>query len=109
MSDIIGNRRLRIYIGKPLMQYQRRELATFAGGYTITPMQGGWVDDDGELIEDEGVVVEVFAGLSEVGDTIAYLSYAANVLGETHIAWSLEPVTGHVAETRKRPPFDFIT
>lgn len=108
MSDIIGNRRLRAYIGKPLMEYQRRELATIAGGYTITPMQGGWVDDEGDLHEDDGVVVEVFTAMSEVGDVIAYLSYAAYVEGETHIAWSLENVTGHVAETRKRPPLEFI-
>ena len=37
-----------------------KQLAKDCGGYTLTDHRGGWIDDDGDLIEEKGQTLVVF-------------------------------------------------
>lgn len=69
------------------MKKFRRTLAKEFGGYTATPCYGGWVNDQGELIEESNWMYEVAACPKR--STVVFLLAAqeAVALGQEALYW----------------------
>jgi hypothetical protein len=65
---------------KPIHATLKRELCNVFGGYTATPCQGGWVNPQGELIEDYGTAYSVAMLDSEANRAV--FKEIANTIGK---------------------------
>jgi hypothetical protein len=63
-----------------------------AGGYTLLPMEGGWVDEHGDLVVDNGAVVEVLCDSDMVAHVVALVE--ADMFFDKH-----EDAVLHTVET----------
>lgn len=62
----------------------RRNLADAAGGYTVTYGIGGWVDANGDVIEEPQATVEVVTD-TDIGEITGYVVEAARAHKEVAV------------------------
>lgn len=80
-----------------------RAIAKGAGGYTIFPASGGWIDSYGTLIEEASSVLEVVADDVVTVEGVERLVRAAAFgAGELSVLVTRESVRGRFVDTTER-------
>jgi hypothetical protein len=68
------------------------EIARESGGYTVDFGDGGWINDDGHLVEEPSATITVFGLLRSVGNLRTMVDMARVSHRETAIEWSINDV-----------------
>lgn len=77
----------------------KRVFAHLYGGYTTYSGGGGWVDDDGDLIEDDVVIIETYGDISEVR-LEEYAIYVRNTTNEDSIMYAIDGCADYVRDNK---------
>lgn len=91
----------------------RRQLSSWFGGDTTVAAGGGWVDDEGNLIDEDVAVVEAFAStelyMDHIDDFGEYVQDKHEEWGQSQIGYMIEdrmflyPERGWAADDRVVP------
>jgi hypothetical protein len=69
-----------------------RIVARLAGGYTVTPGTGGWVDDSGRLVEEPSATLEVIGNDPAVYTVVTFVAHQARAKDESAVLVTIEAV-----------------
>lgn len=75
----------------------RKHIASATGGFTETPANGGWVNRNGELLQEPSIRWITLADNDDKAQELAY--FAAKALNQESVLLEVEEVRAHVVES----------
>lgn len=72
---------------RPIIRQAMKTMAKVFGGVSVTRMDGGWIDDMGELVEESSVSLSSFVDMDEVtlGSASVIVEYLRDALNQDSV------------------------